>query len=58
MTKRILLIALLLISIEGYAQDAKLLLQKSFSKCVTIKNGYYEMDKMMKFMDEKDIHLK
>ena len=36
------------------AQSPEQLLQSSYSKCLTIKNGYYEMNLKMKFMDMKD----
>lgn len=55
MTKRILLLSVLLISIDTYSQNAKQLLHKSSSKCLTIKSGYYEMEMRIKFMNDKDI---
>ncbi len=56
MTKFILIIGVLLASLESDAQNAKEILQKSFSKCLSIKNGYYDMEMRMKFMDEKETH--
>ena len=37
--------------------DATEVLQKSAKKCQTIENGYYELDKYMKFMSGKDTTL-
>lgn len=36
------------------AQNPEKLLQASYAKCLTIKNGYYEMNMKWKFMDSKD----
>jgi organic hydroperoxide reductase OsmC/OhrA len=36
------------------AQNPEQLLQASAAKCLTIQNGYYEMNMKMKFMDMKD----
>ena len=36
------------------AQDAKITLQKSFDKCQSINNGYYEMSRYFKSMTKKD----
>lgn len=40
--------------LSSNAQDATEILQKSWNKCQTIKNGYYEMTSYMKYMDNKD----
>lgn len=37
-----------------FAQDAKEILLKSYDKCQSIYSGYYEMDKFMKYMSNKD----
>ncbi len=54
MIKRILLFALLASTVNLYAQNPKQLLKESYSKCLTVKNGYYNMEMKMKFMDRKD----
>src|ERR1700680_4501957 len=54
MTKLILVIELLLLSLGSFAQNAKELLKQSYSKCQTVKNGYYEMEKSWKPTSEKD----
>lgn len=57
MTKHILPIVILIISFESNGQNAKQLLQQSYSKCLAIKSGYYEMEKRMKWMDVKDTNI-
>ncbi len=42
MKKQIILLLLTVITLASFAQDAKDILQKSYSKCKSIKNGYYE----------------
>lgn len=54
MINRILLISLFLVSLETYGQNPKELLKECYSKCLTIKNGHYEMGLKIKFMDSKD----
>ncbi|MEO6232166.1 MAG: TlpA disulfide reductase family protein [Ferruginibacter sp.] len=54
MIKLILPIIILSLAFKSKGQNAKQLLQQSYSKCLTIKNGYYDMEKSMKWMDEKD----
>jgi thiol-disulfide isomerase/thioredoxin len=54
MIKGLLITWLTFFKILLYAQDPKQLLHHSYTKSQTINNGYYEMDKQMKFMDEKD----
>ena len=54
MIKLILLAAFLMIFKVSNAQSPEQLLQTSYSKCLTIKNGYYEMNMKWKFMDMKD----
>lgn len=50
----ILFPAIFLIVTFSFAQDAKKIMHSSFYKCQTIKNGYYEMTKHMKFMSGND----
>ncbi|HEY5369534.1 MAG TPA: TlpA disulfide reductase family protein [Hanamia sp.] len=54
MINRILLVLLILMSLKSQAQDPKEILKKSYSKCLTIKNGFYDMEMKMKFMAMKD----
>jgi peroxiredoxin len=54
MSNRLILLVFFLISLKSYAQNPKELLQKSYSKCATIQNGYYDMNMKFKFMDFKD----
>lgn len=54
MKKQITLLMLIAISIASFAQDAKEIMQKSYSKCQSIKNGYYEVTKYMKYMSGTD----
>jgi len=54
MINRILIIFFILISLKSQAQDAKEILKESYSKCLTINNGYYDMEMKMKFMSMKD----
>jgi len=54
MIKLILLIVILPLSFKSNGQNAKQLLQQSYSKCLTIKNGYYDLEKRIKWMNEKD----
>jgi len=42
------------VSLKCYAQNPKELLQKSYSKCQTIQNGFYDMHMKVTFMDMKD----
>lgn len=54
MIKFFLLIITLSLSFNLSGQNAKQILQQSYSKCLNIKNGYYDLEKKMKWMDEKD----
>lgn len=54
MINRILLPVLFLISLKSNGQDPKEILKESYSKCKTTKNGFYDMEMKMKFMDLKD----
>lgn len=54
MKKNFIFIWLLLASFTASSQDAKEILKKSFEKCQSVQNGYYEMDKYMKFMSGND----
>jgi len=54
MKRNLFIAVLLLYSFASFAQDAKEILQKSYVKCQSIQNGYYEMTKFMKFMMSKD----
>jgi peroxiredoxin len=54
MTKIILFVGLLLMSLNSYTQNAKQILQRSYAKCLSVKSGYYEMEQEMKFMDSND----
>ena len=54
MIKLILPVAFLMIFKFSNAQNPEKLLQASYAKCLTIKNGYYEMNMKWKFMDSKD----
>jgi peroxiredoxin len=45
---------ILFLQISSFSQDPKQLLQQSNTKSQSINNGYYEMEKHMKFMDESD----
>ena len=55
MKAKFLLISILFI-INSCTQkpDAKNILKKSFEKCQTIENGYYEMEHHMKYLSKKD----
>lgn len=44
----------LFLHISSFSQDPKLLLQQSAIKSQTIINGYYEMERHLKFSEEKD----
>jgi len=53
--KKILTFSILfLICIFSYSQDAKEILKKSFEKCQSVQNGYYEMTRYMKNMSDND----
>ena len=54
MINRILLPALFLISLKSYGQDPKEILKKSYSKCLTVQNGFYDMEMKMTFGDNND----
>jgi len=54
MINRILFSALFLMSLKSYGQDPKEILKKSYSKCLTIKNGFYDMEMKMTFGDNND----
>lgn len=54
MINRILIFALFLFSLKSYGQDPKEILQKSYSKCLTIKNGFYDMEMKMVFGSNND----
>lgn len=54
MSIRILFLILLSFPFRSNGQDAKKILKESYSKCLTVKNGYYETDMKWKFMDSKD----
>lgn len=44
-------------SLASFAQNAVDILKKSYDKCQSIQNGYYEMDQYMKFMSNTDTSL-
>jgi peroxiredoxin len=54
MKRSIILGTLLLFAFGSIAQDAKDILRKSYAKCQSIENGYYEMTKYMKYMSGPD----
>lgn len=54
MHKSILLVAFLMVFRFSFAQNPEHLLKTSYSKCLAIKNGYYDLHMRMKFMDLKD----
>ena len=55
MKRRIILTGLFLIAIIcASAQDPKDILKKTIEKCLSVRNGYYEMTKYTKFMTRKD----
>ena len=39
---------------NSFGQDAKEILQQTYNKCQSVKSGYYEMSKQMKYMSGKD----
>lgn len=43
-----------MLSIASSAQNPTEILQNSYLKCQSVKNGYYEMTKIMKYMTNKD----
>lgn len=45
---------LLSVTVVSFAQNAKDILTKSYHKCQSIQNGYFEMDTYTKWMSEKD----
>ena len=49
-----MLVSLILFSVTSQAQNAKEILQKSYTACRNIQNGHYEMTKQMKFLTSKD----
>lgn len=51
------LFSILILASCSHNQNAKDILKKSFEKCQTIENGYYEMDHYMKYMSNKDTSL-
>ncbi|HEY5462399.1 MAG TPA: TlpA disulfide reductase family protein [Hanamia sp.] len=54
MINRILLSVLFLISLKSYGQDPKEILKRSYSKCQTIQNGFYDMKMKMTFGGNND----
>ena len=56
MSKRInlLITGLFAVSLLSLGQDAKDILKKSYRKCQSIQNGYYEMTRYEKHTDRKD----
>lgn len=54
MINRAVFVLLILISLKSQAQDAKEILRKSYSKCLTVKNGYYDMEMKMIFGNSND----
>lgn len=54
MMKLFLLAAFVMIFRISNAQNPEQLLQASYAKCLTIKNGHYEMNMKWKFMNLKD----
>lgn len=54
MKNNILTIVLLLLFLASYGQDAKVILKKSYDKCQSVKNGYYEMTSYKKFISSND----
>ncbi len=55
MKTKILIPLLLFISVHtAPAQAAVDILKKAFEKCQSVENGYYEMARYMKYMDDKD----
>jgi peroxiredoxin len=49
--------ALLILSIPSLAQNAIEILKKSYVKCQSVQNGYYEMEQHMKFPGKNDTSL-
>lgn len=47
-------IVFILSPVLSNSQDAKKIMHSSFYKCQSVKNGYYEMTKLMKFMSGSD----
>jgi thiol-disulfide isomerase/thioredoxin len=54
MITRAVFVLLILISLISQAQDPKEILKKSYSKCLTVKNGYYDMEMKMTFGNSND----
>jgi thiol-disulfide isomerase/thioredoxin len=52
--RNLIITGLLLFTLTSIAQDAKEILQKSYAKCQSVQNGYYEMTKYMKYLNKKD----
>jgi thiol-disulfide isomerase/thioredoxin len=51
---KIFITGMLAVSLSSFGQDAKDILKKTYDKCQSIQNGYYEMSRYMKFMSGKD----
>ena len=49
-----LIAALSVFSFSTFGQDAEEILKKSYEKCQSIQNGYYEMSKYMKYGSDQD----
>jgi len=45
---------LIFCSFTSFGQDAKVILQQSYDKCQSVKNGYYEMTRYWKSISKKD----
>lgn len=55
MKTKILIPLLLLFSVlTAAAQEAADILKKAYERCQSVENGYYEMTRYMKYMDDKD----
>jgi peroxiredoxin len=54
MIYRSLLFIVIFFSVSAKAQDAQQILKESYAKCLSIKNGYYDMEMKLKFMSDKD----
>ncbi len=54
MIKILLITGLLSVSLSSFGQDPKDILKKSYDKCQSVQNGYYEMTHYKKFMSGKD----
>jgi thiol-disulfide isomerase/thioredoxin len=49
--KKLTIFLLIFSSLTTFSQDPKDILHQSFSKCQSVKNGYYEMTKYMEYME-------